>query len=355
MAPDLNSIRNGQYWGIFTSSFLAPNFLFLIFGVGGVWGFGKPIEARVGTVLFVFLIASTVIFCQLFEILLFDRNGYDLGGIVYGLFGCVWFKSIHGPNRWWLSEKTKYLMLLWIILCTLVNYTKVLEIAVGVLFGGLVWGLFIGFITTSNNKTLRFSVPIFILGIFFIPIFWAPWQVSWLSNEAYKYHQQYFRTDDPQALEKAKQSYEVLLKVDQQNDFAQKGLKIIELDKEGKKYFEQGDLKNAKKSTLKALEIDPKVEGARERLRIIELQEEFVAYFNQHEFRKAENTLNQMLTIRPDKNEEIEKTIRITKLYEKFFEYINNNKIEKAKNVINEILEINPNDEFAKENLRKLK
>lgn len=273
--------------------------MFLVWGVGWIWFFGKTVENHVSIFFYIFLVTSSIIFPELLQILIFEGTGYGLGGIIYTLFGFVWFMSVHEPLNWSLSYREKLSAIAFIFLCILVDYTGVYKVSIGGLIGGVLWGVFVGLVSRSIKSTvLRFSILIFVLGAFFIPVFWAPWQNSWLLNEAGKYEEQ-------NKFEEAKELYFKVLKKDPQNEDGKEGLINI-LNHDVERSYKQKKYKEAKDALDEILKIDPSNEEAKERLKVVrtsELGDEAEQHYNQEEYEQARHALIKLLEIDPSNQE----------------------------------------------------
>jgi Rhomboid family/Tetratricopeptide repeat len=262
VVPDLNEIRNGHYLGLLTSSLLQNEIVFLVWGISWIWYFGKTIEKHVNILFYVFLIITSIIFPVLFEILIFEDTGDGLGGLIYALFGFTWIMSVYEPAKWSVSYREKLSAIAFMFLCILVNYTGFYKIGIAGLVGGFIWGVFVGFALGSIKiRIFKIAIPTLVLGAFLIPIFWAPWQVSWLLNEADKDEKQ-------NKFQDAKVFYSKVLNKDTGNQDAKEGLVRI-LNNEAETYVEQEEYKKAKDDFNQILEIDPDNQAAQDALKII--------------------------------------------------------------------------------------
>ena len=292
LAPGLSGIRNGRYLGLLTSSLIETTILFLAWGIGWIWYFGKTIENRVNIFFYIFLIISSSIFSELFQILIFEQTSYGLGGTICALFGFMWFMSAYEPIKWSVTNTEKLSFIAFISLCVLLDYTRLLRLSIGGLIGGFIWGVFVGLVSRSiKSKILQISIPILMVGVFLIPIFWAPWQISWLLNEAERYEKQ-------DRFEEAIGLYSKILKKDSANQAGKEGL-IDVLSEEADKYDTQEEFEKEKAVYHRILELDPNNKFAKENL-IGELEDEAEKYLNQKEYQKVKDIRTQLLEIDPN-------------------------------------------------------
>src|SRR5205085_4720369 len=225
----------------------------LFWGIGWIWYFWKIIENQVNILFYIALLISSIIFAELFNILIFEETGYWLGGIFYALFGFTWIMSVYEPAKWSVSSIVKLSTITFIFICILVNYTGFYKVAVAGMVGSFIWGVFVGFVLGSiKNKVLQISIPTIVLGVFLIPIFWAPWQVSWLLNKAEKYEKQ-------NKFAEAEEFYSKVLKKGPKKKEEQEWLVSI-LSDEAHKYYKQREFEKSKALNTQVLEIDPQDE-----------------------------------------------------------------------------------------------
>lgn len=343
--PGLDNIRNGRYFGLLTSGLFDNRIIFLVWGIGWIWNLGKSIETRVSVSFFLFLVTSSIVFPELFETLIFERTSYGTSGIVYSLFGFTWIMSVYEPAGWSASRAQRSVLIAAIFLGILLDYTEIYELSIASPVGGLLWGVFVGFVSRSVKiKALRFAIPTFALGLFLIPVFWAPWQVSWLLHKAEKYNKQ------GQLVKEREFLYRVLKK-DPENERAKEDIRALKLFEEGQENINQGDFEKAKKAFLQILEIKPDDQNTKRNLQILELYQDYVKYYDQQDFDKAESALSQILEIDPN-NQYIKQRLQIIQLHKDFLKYCEQREFDKAESALSQILEIQPDDGNTKKNLQ---
>ncbi len=124
--PDrLADIRSGQTWRLVTPIFLHVDLLHLVFNLLMFHFFASRIEDRRGTVRLAGMILVIALFSNLAQALApgdwgaFSGGTFFCGisGVVYGLFGYVWIKSIYQPGLGLLvSGSTVVLLVVWMFL-----------------------------------------------------------------------------------------------------------------------------------------------------------------------------------------------------------------------------------------------
>jgi len=290
MTPTLSQLRNGQYWGLLTSSLIDTNPLFIAWGAGWFWHFGHTFENRVNSFFYLFVVISSIVFPELFEILLFETTGHGSGGIISGLFGFVWLMSMYDSSNGWVVTNTQKLTFLaFIVLCIFLDATGIYHSGIGGVIGGLFWGVFVAAVSRSRkSRALRIAIPALVLGTFLVPIFWAPWQNSWLLIKAEQHEK---RNDFAEALE----LYSRVLKNDPQNDEGKEGLVSVY-----RKHFNAGRYDEAKKPLFRILDIKPDDQDTKNQLKYVELIQAYFKYNNEENLDQAKDSLKKILDLYPD-------------------------------------------------------
>jgi GlpG protein len=121
----LADIRNGQVWRLVTPIFLHVDLLHLVFNLLMFHFFASRIEDRLGTVRLAGMILVIALLSNTAQALApgdwgaFSGGTFFCGisGVVYGLFGYVWVKSIYQPGLGLLvSGSTVALLVIWMFL-----------------------------------------------------------------------------------------------------------------------------------------------------------------------------------------------------------------------------------------------
>lgn len=127
------SLQRGELWRIFTPMFLHFGTTHLVFNLLMLFQLGRIIEWRYGTFWLAALVLYTAACAHLAEGLvpgalksapvlftpeLVASAFGGMSGVVYGLFGFVWIKSVYDPaSRFVLQPGTIVIMVVWLLLC----------------------------------------------------------------------------------------------------------------------------------------------------------------------------------------------------------------------------------------------
>jgi len=146
---DLSNILHGQVWRLFTPMFLHFNLLHLGFNIYMFWILGGVIERIRGSWTLLALILLIALPSNLIQYSLSGGSFGGLSGVVYGLFGYLWMRSVFLPeDGFYMPESIVLQMIVWAIFGLTGNMFGLTDaigaIANGAHFGGLFTGMLIG-------------------------------------------------------------------------------------------------------------------------------------------------------------------------------------------------------------------
>jgi len=149
----LASVAKGEAWRVVTPIFIHLSVIHLVFNMIMFFQFGRLVESLRGTAWFaiaVLVIAIISNFAQatapdtLPEALRGSPFFGGMSGVVYGLFGYTWMKSLFDPQpQLYLSPVTVIILVGWLFLCmtpaigNVANVAHIVGLVVGAAFGYL--------------------------------------------------------------------------------------------------------------------------------------------------------------------------------------------------------------------------
>ncbi|BDX04547.1 rhomboid family intramembrane serine protease GlpG [Planctobacterium marinum] len=109
--------NSGEYWRLLTPTLMHFSALHLIFNLAWWWTLGKDIEAKFGATGLILLYLATGLLSNYTQFLVSGPGFGGLSGVVYGLFGFVWWCGWLRP-QWGLSLSKPLVgfMLLWLLI-----------------------------------------------------------------------------------------------------------------------------------------------------------------------------------------------------------------------------------------------
>ena len=152
LADLLVDVRKGELWRLVTPIFVHYGAVHLAFNMIMLYQLGSVIEDRRGTWrigLMVLAIAALSNSAQALVPMKWDGSPFAAGmsGVVYGLFGYVWMKSVYAPELGlFVDRNTVFILMLWLLLgisgalreffgMNIANWTHGVGLLVGIAIG----------------------------------------------------------------------------------------------------------------------------------------------------------------------------------------------------------------------------
>lgn len=147
-ADRLNDIRAGQVWRLITPIFLHWGPWHLAFNMYMFFYFGRMIEDRRGTWRLLLMIVVIGVFANVCQELIEGPRtvppslGGGMSGVLYGLFGYAWMKTMYEPKLGiFVSQATVLILIVWFFLCLFELIGPIANTAHGAgLILGAAWG-----------------------------------------------------------------------------------------------------------------------------------------------------------------------------------------------------------------------
>lgn len=158
----LANIKQGQVWRLLTPIFIHHGTIHLLFNMFMLFQLGRIIENRCGTAFFGILVFASAVIPNFFQgVVPYDVggsvpflgesliNGFGgMSGVVYGLFGFMWMKTLFQPSAGMnLPQSTIIILVGWLFFCmtpmskemgmNAANWAHVVGLIVGIIAGML--------------------------------------------------------------------------------------------------------------------------------------------------------------------------------------------------------------------------
>jgi GlpG protein len=244
------AIWDGAYWGLFTSVFVHYAIWHVAFNVYWLWVLGSQVEKAIGSLYYLAFFAGAAIVSSSLQLAISDQTGIGASGVVYAIFGFMWPLRGRFPEFGkLLDQRTVGLFVVWLIGCFIMTYLKIWDVGnaahlSGLLFGCLVAGSFVA----PYHRRLALSGLVVMVVLSVVLLFWCPWSITWLSNQAFQAHQAQRYAD-------AFELYTRILRMDPTNAWA--------LYNRSGVYEALGQVQQSEADLVRALQLDPKIANAK--------------------------------------------------------------------------------------------
>ena len=191
LTPD--QIWSGHYLGLVTSFFIHLDLMHLGFNMIWIWKMGATLEKSVSAWKYVLFMVMGTAVGSCCELLVSGQTGAGASGAGYALMGLFWGgRGFHDSWRQLGTRDNMRLFLVWGVFCIFMTVTHVMSVANGAHFGGLLFGLAVGYLFFSpQRKPLWISALILVLGLCVVSLTWVPWSSTWnwyKGSQAYNRH-----------------------------------------------------------------------------------------------------------------------------------------------------------------------
>jgi len=145
-----NDIRRGEVWRIVTPIFIHFNWMHILFNMLMLIQLGGVVETRRGSLRFVLFVLATAAASNFGQYLQAGPTFGGMSGVVYALFGYIWFKGKYDPSSgFYMPPNVVFWLMGWFVLCYAGLIGHVANMAHGV---GLISGIVIAIVPVFWKK-----------------------------------------------------------------------------------------------------------------------------------------------------------------------------------------------------------
>lgn len=149
---ELPEVMHGQLWRLITPAFIHFGFIHILFNMMWLKDLGTVIEKRYSALTLLWLFLGIGIVSNLAQFYFAGPAFGGMSGVVYGLLGYVWMRSVFDPmSGFSLPKQVVIMMLIWFVLCVVKIIPDVANYAHG---AGLIMGVAWGFIGSKAAPSL---------------------------------------------------------------------------------------------------------------------------------------------------------------------------------------------------------
>jgi rhomboid protease GluP len=263
-APYAVQIYIGQYWGVFTNSFLHINTIHLLINLLALWVLGSYVERRIRIFNFflIGLFASSV--TSMFQLTLTNDAGIGLSGVNYFLLSFILIKAMKNDL---FKLKWRYVYGLILLLVLPISYylnTSIdFNIGIEAMLIGILLGCITGWLSELKSRLYLVIFIIVIMGSGISTLFYSPWSAEWNYTKGYSH-------DIKNEFQNAKKHYRVALEIDPKHKISRENLRRIRIEELcdlAMRAHENEDYLLANEYYQKVLAIDPWNKWARENIK----------------------------------------------------------------------------------------
>ncbi len=262
-APYAIQIYQGQYWGVFSNSFLHTNLYHLVVNLIAFWILGAFIERRISMFNFFLLGLFASIITSIAQLTFSDDAGIGLTGVNYFFLAYIIVKSFKQEIfKLRLRFILLYLGVFVILTSYYLNKDEAYNIGIEAMIAGLLFGGIIGLATYPKKRILPASIGLVLMTLSSFSLWYAPWSAEWNYYKGYSAHE---KGD----FEEAKKFYENAMAINPNHAISKENLRYIAIDELCDLALTAHQNENyilARKLYDRVLEMDPNNNWAKENL-----------------------------------------------------------------------------------------
>lgn len=194
----LEGIWGGDYGGLITQTFLhaSPkrNPFHILFNLFWLLRLGPMVERSMGRLQYGVFLAGAAIAASCAEIAFTSDEAVGLSGVVYAIWGLCWAARRREVSFQLVSTRnTAFCMIGWLFFCVLLTKMGWMRVANGAHFGGLIFGVAIGWLFADPITVRRFRpyangllaalATVTVLSVAYLP--WSARWRAWKTRSAY--------------------------------------------------------------------------------------------------------------------------------------------------------------------------
>lgn len=240
------SVSNGAYWAFITTVFVHFDPIHALANIYWLWRLGIPVEQTIGSRRYLAFFLAAAFVSSSCEFALGDHMGIGMSGVVYAIFGFVWATRWRYPGfKQLLNSELISLFILWMGGCFLATRLQMVPIGNVAHMTGLMFGGAIGLFVIQYRRPVVIASLVLLITFAIVPLFWRPWSVVWLSQQAYNAHA-------AGKYDIALEHYSHIIRNDPKNAWAYLNRSYV--------YESLGEPEKANADLKQARELDPKIE-----------------------------------------------------------------------------------------------
>ncbi len=186
-----DDIWRGKYYGLFTAFFLHGSIMHLLFNMMWFLQLGRLLERTLAPLTYLGFLLGAALVGSCAELAFDGETGVGASGVVYAMFGLMW--AGRGAFAEWRLVATRNnlnLFLGWGVFCLVGTWLHWLNIANAAHFGGLLFGLCLGWLFYAPRRRPLAALPLVLLAaLCVLSVTWLPWSPAWnwdRGNTAYR-------------------------------------------------------------------------------------------------------------------------------------------------------------------------
>ncbi len=187
LIPSSVLIWSGAYWGLLTSAFAHFDIWHIFFNMWWLKDFGTLLEPTLGRSKYLLFLITAAVVSSGAELAVADQTGVGFSGVVYAMFGYLFAaRHVQPLYQKLLTKQTIIWLLGWLILCLILTYTQVWQVANAAHIAGFLFGCCVGNMFTARVRVALSKAALFALvALTVLSAVYMPWSETWRHRGTY--------------------------------------------------------------------------------------------------------------------------------------------------------------------------
>jgi membrane associated rhomboid family serine protease len=184
LIPSTLRIWDGAYWGLLTAAFVHLVFWHILFNVMCARDFGSLIEPTMGRAKYLLFIIAAAFVSSGGQLAISDQTGVGFSGVVYAMFGyALAARHVEPRYRLMINWRVILWMLGWLVLCIVLTFTGIWNVANGAHMAGFLFGYCAGNVFTARAWLIPSRIGLALLvALTVMTASYMPWSQAWKSR-----------------------------------------------------------------------------------------------------------------------------------------------------------------------------
>lgn len=175
-------VWQGSYWGLISNAFLHKHFFHLFFNMYWLLLLSPAIENVLGKVQWLVFVVVSAGVASAVQFSTSGGTGIGFSGVVFAFVGLMWIARPAHLQAFQIMHKGNLkIILIWFVLCFVLDALNILPIANGAHAGGLIFGCCVG-LCLKHKKAIYLLLPILFIVLSTTAFLYTPQILEWMHS-----------------------------------------------------------------------------------------------------------------------------------------------------------------------------
>lgn len=175
-------VWEGEYWGLISNAFLHKHFFHLFFNMYWLLLLSPAIENVLGKSVWLLFVVLSAGVASATQFSISGGTGIGFSGVIFAFVGLMWIARPKYPQAFQIMHSGNLkIILIWFVLCFVLDAFNILPIANGAHTGGLIFGCCVGW-WLRYEKSIYLILPILCVVFSVVAFLSTPQILEWMHS-----------------------------------------------------------------------------------------------------------------------------------------------------------------------------